>query len=333
VAAGRSIEASVASTMRWVTLGETSLAAAAARAPTCAGVYFLLAHDRELLYVGRAVNLRARLTQHASATPGPREPRRMRLYERVTDVYWEELPDEATAAAREADLIVSLLPPFNASHVSEGRWNFIIVTEISPDVLRFELTEAADQRTGRAYGCFPHLGRGVSSRPGIATSDGYTALLRLLWAASRDPASSYPSRITRSAPDRFQVGCEADLRADLHAFLSGNSNKLLQALRAACTTQRGAHLQPGIVRDHELAGGFFTHGPQALRRLRLRHRRQAGPTPRHVIEHLLAQEVRSMIADVRLGARTDPRHDPLGRHAHRWTKPEADARHAPDATP
>jgi len=311
--------------MRQVTEGETPLAAAAARAPRCAGVYFLLADDRELLYVGKASDLRARLNQHASATPGRQEPRLARLYELVGDVRWEELADEATAAAREADLIVSLRPPFNASYVADGRWNFIIVTETHRDTLRFELTEVADRRTQGAYGCFPHLGRGVSSRPAIACSDGYTALLRLLWAASSDPASSYPGRITRSAPDRFQVGVHADLRAGMHAFLSGNSDRLLEALMPVCAT-RGAHLQPGLVRDRELAAGFFTYGPQALRRLRLRHGRRAGPMPRHVIEHVLAQEMRSLIVDVRLVARPDPQRDPLGRRAQRWTTPAVDTR-------
>jgi excinuclease UvrABC nuclease subunit len=65
--------------MRQVTDGEPPLAAAAARAPKCAGVYFLLADDRELLYVGIAGDLRARLKQHAAATPGQREPRLARL--------------------------------------------------------------------------------------------------------------------------------------------------------------------------------------------------------------------------------------------------------------
>ena len=304
-----------------MSVDESPLAAAAVHAPRGAGVYFLLADDRELLYVGKAGDLRARLTQHASAKPGPREIRRALLYERVADVYWEELVDETTAAAREADLIVSLRPPFNASHVAEGRWNFIVVTEAHREALRFELTEAAQVRG--AYGCFPHLGRGVGSPPAIACSDGYTALLRLLWAASNDSASSYPSRVTRSAPDRFQVGVEADLRADLHAFLSGTSDRLLAKLMAVRGTRRGAHLRPGIVRDRELAAGFFTYGPQALRRLRLHHRRRAGPMPRHIIEQLLAQELRNMIADVRLAAGTDPRHEPLGRHVQRWTKPAA----------
>ncbi len=315
--------------MRQVTQGETPLAAAAARAPRCAGVYFLLADDRELLYVGKAGDLRARLHQHASAALGRRERRLARLYERATGACWEELPDEATAASREADLIVSLRPPFNASHVADGRWNFVIVTEPRRDTLRFELGEVADVGAPHVYGCFPHLGRGVSSRPGIACSDGYTALLRLLWAASGDPASSYPARITRSAPDRFQAEVPADLRAGLHAFLTGTSDRLLEALIPACAT-RGAHLQPGLARDRELAAGFFAAGPRALRRLRLRHRRRAGPMPRPVIEQLLGQEVCNLIVGVRLVTRTDPRHDPLGRRAERWNVPAVDAPRSPD---
>lgn len=306
--------------MRQVTDGATPLAAAAARAPRCAGVYFLLADDRELLYVGKAGDLRARLHQHASATPGPRELRRVRLYARVADVCWEELADEAAAAVREADLIVALRPPFNAACVAEGRWNFVVVTAARRDVLRFALAE--EHRGGQVYGCFPHLGRGVSSPPAIACSDGYPALLRLLWAASSDPASSYPSRITRAAPDLVEIGVAADLRAGVHAFLSGTGDGLLDALMPVCTTRRGAHLRPGLVRDRALAAGFFTHGPQALRRLRLRHRRRAGPIARPVIEHLLAEEVRTLIADVRLGARPDPRRDPLGRRARRWAEPD-----------
>jgi len=98
---------------------------------------------------------------------------------------------------------------------------------------------------------------------------------------------------------------------------------LLEALTAVCATRRGAHLQPGILRDRELAAGFFTYGPQALRRLRLHHRRRAGPMPRHIIEQLLAQELRSMIADVRLAAGTDPRHEPLGRNARRGRRARA----------
>jgi hypothetical protein len=51
----------------------------------------------------------------------------------------------------------------------------------------------------------------VSSRPAIACSDGYTAFLRLLWAASGVPGH-VPSRVSRSAPDRFETDVDPEAR-------------------------------------------------------------------------------------------------------------------------
>ncbi len=150
------------------------LSAAVDRAPHRAGVYFFLDDARELLYVGKASDLRARLRQHAHATPRRGELRLEMLYQRVTEVRWEELRDEVSAAAREADLIVALRPVFNASHTGEGRWNYIVVEPVdaTSEMLRFALSEHPVPKRGHGYGCFPHLGRGVSSRPAIACSDG-----------------------------------------------------------------------------------------------------------------------------------------------------------------
>ena len=83
------------------------------------------------------------------------------LYKRAVEVRWEILPDEEAAAVREADLIIALRPPFNASISNEGRWNYIVVSWPSGKGLtRFELS--TQPQGGRVYGCFPHLGRGVS---------------------------------------------------------------------------------------------------------------------------------------------------------------------------
>src|SRR5439155_641732 len=74
-----------------------------------------------VLYVGMAKDLRRRLQQHANA---PRDA----LYRRVADVRCEKLPNEDAAAAREADLIVALQPPYNASIAGDGKWAYINVS-------------------------------------------------------------------------------------------------------------------------------------------------------------------------------------------------------------
>ena len=199
-------------------------------------------------------------------------------------------------------------------------------------VFRFDLTEVADLRGPACLRLLP----APRSRRQLPTGDrlqrrlhGAAAIAVGVLEMTR-PAATKPASPCGEHPIASRSEVESALRADLHAFLSGTSDRLLVELMPVCTTRRSAHLQPGLVRDRELAAGFFTYGPQALRRLRLRHRRRTGPLPRHVIERMLAQEMRSMTADIRLVARTDPRHDPLGRRTQRWSTPAADAHQAPD---
>src|SRR5439155_13054567 len=87
---------------------------AAAQAPPTVGIYCLLAGDGELLYVGKAANIRTRLRQHAAA--GATDHARLgRLYSLTREVRWQQSADADAAAAREADVVVALRPRFNAA--------------------------------------------------------------------------------------------------------------------------------------------------------------------------------------------------------------------------
>jgi hypothetical protein len=270
--------------------------AAASAAPDAPGVYFFLDANNRLLYVGKAGSLRRRLQQHARA--GRMSRRRVgALIRRTQDVRWEVLPSETLAAAREADLIVALQPRYNRAIRHEGQWAYLVVEPVrNGERLRFALVEQAPASSGRVYGCFPHLGKGVSSQPGIACSDGYVALLRLLWATHPAHAGMHcPTRITHSAPPEFQTPVEAALQPALHRLLSGRSKRLLGHLWER-TERLEAYLQPGLVRDFAAAERFFVHGPGALRALRLRHGLRRGLLSRPAIEGLLASEVRESLA-------------------------------------
>jgi predicted GIY-YIG superfamily endonuclease len=176
----------------WGEVGLGVLSAAAADAPRQAGIYLFLDERNDVLYVGKAGNLRQRLRQHAAM--GTPESRLHQRYDLVRRVVWEIAADEEAAVWREADLIFVLRPPFNANTGlraadpvgKDARVPYIVVGEVATGILSFTL-EPVVPPIGRAYGCFPHLGKGVASRLGIACSDGYTALLRLLWAAAGHP--------------------------------------------------------------------------------------------------------------------------------------------------
>lgn len=250
-------------------------------APATAGVYFFLSPARELLYVGKAGNLRSRLAQHARGGG-----RLTGLYERAAEVRWEEHPSEDAAVCREADLLVALQPPYNASG-SLGGWRWVVV---GGDTFHCVTASASRDR----YGCFPHLGPGQGSRPGVACTDGYPALLRLLWAAAG--AAPYPGALGRGCPERVDVPVADDLRRPLHDLLTGTSRRLLD-LVAARLDHREPFEQPALRRDLEAAGAFFDHGPRSLRALRRRHGLAAGPVTREQFTEALQAEVRALLGD------------------------------------
>ena len=283
---------------------KSALVEAAPAAPLTAGVYYLLAADGELLYAGKAGNLRARLKQHAAAQRD-RYDRLRALYRSVGAVRWEQCADEDAATAREADVIVALTPAFNAAIAYEGTWTYIGVGPAARgggDVVRFSAGPCLPDDASSVYGCFPHLGPGVSSRPGNACTEGYASLLRLLWAAS-DARGPMPSRITRpSAPPECELAVAAEHRRSLHAFLSGTSMWLVAALLNDAAARREAYMRPGIERDAAKARGFFRYGPVALRALRLRRGVRGRVVSAEQFRALIADEVRDSIGDFVLPA-------------------------------
>ena len=92
--------------------------------PSGPGVYLMCGEGEGVLYVGKARNLRKRLSSYRVANP-ERFPRRMiRLLHRVTRIEWDECRSEEVARHREEALICVLMPRFNAAGKSwplEGR--------------------------------------------------------------------------------------------------------------------------------------------------------------------------------------------------------------------
>ncbi len=279
----------------WGAEGLAVLRAASADAPRSPGVYFFLAEGNEILYVGKATNLRQRLRQHAAG--GIPQSQLHQRYDLVRRVVWELADDEEAAVWREAELIFALRPPFNANTglratdpIGKDAAAPYIVVQEEKDLLSFTL-EPTVPPTGRAYGCFPHLGKGVASRLGIACSDGYTALLRLLWAASGE-GSHMPTAITRSAPPAYKVPAPAG--DNLHRFLSGTSSRLADQLLHAAT-DRPPFMQPALRRDRDAVLRFFTAGPQLVRTHRLRHHLKARVLDVDTYRQLLRDEITPVV--------------------------------------
>ena len=108
--------------------------------PTHPGVYLLRDSRDDVLYVGKAKNLRKRLNSYRVANR-ERLPRRLlRLLHQAARIEWHACPDEAAALARERELLLSLRPRFNRA----GVW------PAPPRFLAWRATETALELTIRA---------------------------------------------------------------------------------------------------------------------------------------------------------------------------------------
>src|SRR5688572_8099967 len=81
--------------------------------PTTPGVYFMCGFDAGVLYVGRAKNLRKRLSSYRVANPERFSRRMVRLLHRVRRIEYDVCADERAAEQREEALICVLSPQFN----------------------------------------------------------------------------------------------------------------------------------------------------------------------------------------------------------------------------
>jgi predicted GIY-YIG superfamily endonuclease len=210
-------------------------------------VYFLLAADRRLLYVGQTTSLRRRLADHA----------RTDRWAKVARVQYEPADSQPAALAREADVLAALRPPWNKNHV-DARFTYVSITSRG----------LALGPTGE-YGCFPHLGKGASSAPGRACIDGYDALYRIVRIARPEPRSVHDFLSGRS--DRL-LRTELDIEQP-HLAHGVRRDRILargfyQAGPVAMRRLRLRHFGRGCVRPEQfvawIAGevdAVLDHGP------------------------------------------------------------------------
>ncbi|HAB18636.1 MAG TPA: nucleotide excision repair endonuclease [Verrucomicrobiota bacterium] len=191
--------------------------------PARPGVYLMCGPGDGVLYVGKAKNLRQRLGQYRSAQSESLPPKLRRLLVRVERIHWDECANEASALARERELLLILRPRFNTVGVYPAPpqrlgW------EISSDQVALGLGEGAD-------------GLSRNTRPLSRVRSAYAALLRLTWGMvhPKEPLSSMPVRLVNGrAPDRW---CERrvqnlprildELAALLTEFFAGRSVALI----------------------------------------------------------------------------------------------------------
>ena len=83
--------------------------------PTGPGVYLMCGAQEGVLYVGKARNLRKRLSSYRVANPERLPRRSIRLLHQVRRIEWDACATEQAASEREEMLICVLAPKFNSA--------------------------------------------------------------------------------------------------------------------------------------------------------------------------------------------------------------------------
>src|ERR1043165_7366323 len=93
--------------------------------PKHAGVYKMRNAQDEIVYVGKAKDLRQRLSSYRVANPERLGRRHLRLLQQVTRIEFDLCPNESSALKHEAKLIREIKPRFNRAGVWQGKAQFL----------------------------------------------------------------------------------------------------------------------------------------------------------------------------------------------------------------
>jgi excinuclease ABC subunit C len=137
-------------------VGHAAIEHAVRHAPTSPGVYRMLNAANDVLYVGKAKNVRKRLSSYARVT-AVQPARILRMIAATVTVEIISTTTETEALLLEANLIKQLRPRFNVQLRDDKSFPYILITgdHWAPQILKHR---GAQSRPGRYFGPFASAG-------------------------------------------------------------------------------------------------------------------------------------------------------------------------------
>src|SRR4051812_32800267 len=137
-------------------VGHAAIEHAVRLAPTSAGVYRMLNTANDVLYVGKAKNVRKRLSSYARVN-APQPARILRMIAATVTVEIISTSTETEALLLEANLIKQLRPRFNVQLRDDKSFPYILISgdHWAPQILKHR---GAQSRLGRYFGPFASVG-------------------------------------------------------------------------------------------------------------------------------------------------------------------------------
>ncbi len=224
------------------------------KAPRRPGVYLMRDAADNVLYVGKAKDLRQRLNNYRVANPDRMPRRHLRMVREVMRIEFQFCPTETLALAHEAQLLRSLKPKFNRAGVWPGKTRFLVwrLREMRLELSVAETPEPDWQRFGPLGSGAIHLQR---------------ALARLLWLAL-NPARGLTDLPAGWAHGRFMDtttlhcgGLMSEVCAALETFFWGRPDEFMTWLGSKFAERVSAFERNAIQSDLEILENFGSKQP------------------------------------------------------------------------
>jgi hypothetical protein len=252
-------------------LGEDALE----QAPSTPGVYRFFNEAGAVIYVGRAKNLRRRLSQYRNAK---RRKKHLKMREIVADaarVEWAACASHLDACLEEARLIQTLRPKWNIA----GAFHFLYpMIGLADDVGNFHFCYTTSPEQLREH--VPGVRFHGAFRSRQLTREAFFALMELLrFVGHSSPKNKHRSKVRFSHHYIFRQLPEGWIRS-WDAFFRGESRDALAELILALTENAGARRSPKKIQKllNALAR-FWRHEIAPLRKAREVARFTGYPVP------------------------------------------------------
>src|SRR5260221_12308856 len=122
------------------------------------GVYLMRDRFNRVIYVGKARNLRKRVSQYFTPSRTMRADLKTRaLLDAIWDFEWHLVGSEPEALLLEGRLIKEFRPRYNVSFRDDKRF-LLVKCELRDDWPRFRLTRMKNDESARYFGPFAHAG-------------------------------------------------------------------------------------------------------------------------------------------------------------------------------
>jgi excinuclease ABC subunit C len=229
--------------------GRTAITRFAKLAPSAAGVYRMIDAQGDVLYVGKAKNIRKRVT--AYARPTGHDSRISRMIAATVSLEFVSTKTETEALLLEANLIKRLRPRFNVLLRDDKSFPYILITSDhwAPQILKHR---GARTRPGHYYG--PFASAGAVNRTINALERAF--LLRscsdsYFEARSRPCLLFQIKRCSAPCTREIDFGGYSELVKEANEFLSGRSQSVQKEMAREMDKASGAldYERAAIYRD------------------------------------------------------------------------------------